>query len=176
MLSKFKWIFFLISGFITHLSILTLYIFCLYNYNSFKGIVLSTSLFFVWVLFSILLSSISDKFNILWFPFAIFKRRKWIYHNKLGYFLMFIDEQKIDILKVNWFTLVETISIRNSGSLKLIVKELKEKLDESFKTYLIHLQQLKEQKDNIKIVKDWDGLLIDDDERRDQRLDKILKK
>lgn len=89
---------------------------------------------------------------------------------------MFIDEQKIDILKVNWFTLVETISIRNSGSLKLIVKELKEKLDESFKTYLIHLQQLKEQKDNIKIVKDWDGLLIDDDERRDQRLDKILKK
>lgn len=89
---------------------------------------------------------------------------------------MFIDEQKIDILKVNWFTLVETISIRNSGSLKLIVKELKEKLDESFKTHLVHLQQLKEQKDNIKIVKDWDGLLIDDDERRDQRLDKILKK
>jgi len=89
---------------------------------------------------------------------------------------MFIDEQKIDILKVNWFTLVETISIRNSGSLKLIVKELKEKLDESFKTYLKSCQQLKEQKDNIKIVKDWDGLLIDDDERRDQRLDKILKK
>jgi len=80
------------------------------------------------------------------------------------------------VIDIKFFSLKEKISIKNIGNLKEMVKEMKDKLDEAFKTHLINLEYLDEKRKNIKTIKDWDGLLIDVDERRDSKIEKILKK
>ncbi len=172
---RFKWICFLITGLFLHLSFFILTAFIGSNL-SFKSIMISLGMLFSWLIILGLFSNVSHSYNILWSPIAVFKKRKFIFHNKLGYFLIFISDNSIDVIDVKYLYLKEKISIKNTGNLKEMVKEMKEKLDEAFKTHLINLQFLEEKRKNIKVIKEWDGLLIDADERRDNKIEKILKK
>ena len=172
---RFKWICFLITGLFLHLSFFILTAFIGSNL-SFKSIMISLGMLFSWLIILGLFSNVSYSYNILWSPIAVFKKRKFIFHNKLGYFLIFISDNSIDVIDVKYLYLKEKISIKNTGNLKEMVKEMKEKLDEAFKTHLINLQFLEEKRKNIKVIKEWDGLLIDADERRDNKIEKILKK
>jgi len=172
---RFKWICFLITGLLLHLSFFILTAFIGSNL-SFKSIMISLGMLFSWLIILGLFSNVSYSYNILWSPIAVFKKRKFIFHNKLGYFLIFISDNSIDVIDVKYLYLKEKISIKNTGNLKEMVKEMKEKLDEAFKTHLINLQFLEEKRKNIKVIKEWDGLLIDADERRDNKIEKILKK
>jgi hypothetical protein len=174
-LARLKWINYLLTGLILHTFILLLCVWLAIPF-SFKSLVISISCLLVWFIISAFLFNVNSSTNFLWSPFAIFTKRKFIYHNKLGYFLIFVSSKEIDIMEVKWFSIKEMISIKNTGNLKDMVKEMKEKLDEAYKTHLIHLKHIEVAKENIKVIKDWDGLLIDTDERRDNKIDKILKK
>lgn len=173
--ARLKWTCFLTTGLLLHLSLFTLVAF-IASSLSFKSIIISLGILLSWLIITGLFSSVNSSYNILWSPIALFKRRKFIFHNKLGYFLIFISDDSIDVIDIKFFSLKEKISIKNIGNLKEMVKEMKDKLDEAFKTHLINLEYLDAKRKNIKTIKDWDGLLIDVDERRDSKIEKILKK
>lgn len=173
--ARLKWTCFLITGLLLHLSLFTLVAF-IASSLSFKSIIISLGIILCWLIINGLFSRVNSSYNILWSPIALFKRRKFIFHNKLGYFLIFISDDSIDVIDIKFFSLKEKISIKNIGNLKEMVKEMKDKLDDAFKTHLINLEYLDEKRKNIKTIKDWDGLLIDVDERRDSKIEKILKK
>lgn len=172
---RLKWITFILSGMILHISFLYFLIWISLPF-SLKSFLILLGVLFIWSVLSALLFNINSSTNILWSPFGIFKKRKIIYHNKLGHFLIFITPREIDVIEIRWFLIKEIITIKNTGKLKEMIKEMKEKLDDVYKNRLDYLQHMESDKKNIKVIKDWDGLLIDTDERRDNKIDNILKK
>ena len=175
--SRLKWFSFLGIGFLTHILAITLFCFLFPPTSIFRGIFIITGFIVGWSIFTLIITAMLSKdFNIfLAAPVYIFRRRKWVYHNKLGWFLIFISPKSIDVVKVHLFYFSEKTSIQNTGKIKEMAKTMKVRLDDVYRNHLVEIAEKDDEKMRMDSLKEWDGLLIDDDERRDLRIDNILK-
>ena len=175
--SRLKWFSFLGIGFLTHILAITLFCFLFPPTSILRGIFIITGFIVAWSIFSLIITAMLSKdFNIfLSAPILVFRKRKWVYHNKLGWFLIFISPKSIDVVKVHIFYFSEKASIQNTGKVKEMAKTMKIRLDDVYKSVLIDQAEKDADKMRMDAIKNWDGLLIDDDERRDLRIDNILK-
>jgi hypothetical protein len=174
---KLKWFSFLSLGVLTHILVITIFYLLFPQTGIFKGILIVSGFIVGWSILTLIISGMlsRDYYIFLSAPLYIFKKRKWVYHNKLGWFLIFINPKNIDIFKVNIFYLTEKSTIQNTGKVKEMAKIMKVRLDDVYKNFLIEQAERDAEKMRMDAIKNWDGLLIDDDERRDLRIDNILK-
>ena len=175
--AKLKWFSFLFGGCSIHILATAVFFYFLPETTVFKTILFFACFLISWVVITVIIAAIfsKDKFIFLTAPIYLFKKRKWVYHNKLGWFLIFIDKKNIDIIKVSPLYFSEKTTVQNTGKIKEMAKMMKIRLDDVYKNFLVEKAEKDAEKIRLDDIKNWDGLLIDDDERRDLRIDNILK-
>jgi len=174
--SRLKWITFLICGIVFYCLLIWLFISIFLTLTITQSLLTIGGILVLWIIIWLIISNTIESNTFLISPFLIFTKRKWIWHNKLGYFLIFIRENKLEVNQVNWFSITEKFTLDNSDNLKNTISQLKDRLDDSYKNYLSYMNHINEEKEKLKSFENWDGLLIDEDERRDMRIENILKK
>jgi hypothetical protein len=128
------------------------------------------------------LSSNIDIFTFNYLNILFKYKSKYVYHDKLGYFIMEFNGEKISVYRQSILYKKELFCLEindlDSNSInftELVADKIKAKLDEVYKKKVEEIKVIEKIKNKSDLIDKWDGYL-DTQSRRDDKIDNILGK
>ena len=176
--TKARWAFFMSLGWASHLTaafLIWLAVAAIFGGSVLKIFSISLVFLFVWLFISAFLGSIGEesRSNFLLVPYRTFRRYKWVYHAKLGYFLMRVGPDRICVMDIGILSITEEFDLINTGNIRDLANSIKDGLDRLYEQKMAQSADANIKMEKVRRIEEWDGYL-DKDESRDNKISKLL--